>query len=210
MQSGALLGSRQAQANYVSLNYTHVARAVAERGANAIVQKVAREPGGTRLSLSCNPDLTFDLFDELARLGKPRPFAIAEVDPNLPWLDGPCAVPADFFDLVLDLPGPAPELFALVREPVGDVDHAIGLYASTLVRDGGTLQIGIGSLADALCHALVLRHTRNADYLAALEALSPGLALASFTVLLSGCRGSASFGASIDTSNSRSPGSTSA
>ncbi len=176
MQSGALLGSRQAQANYVSLNYTHVARAVAERGANAIVQKVAREPGGTRLSLSCNPDLTFDLFDELARLGKPRPFAIAEVDPNLPWLDGPCAVPADFFDLVLDLPGPAPELFALVREPVGDVDHAIGLYASTLVRDGGTLQIGIGSLADALCHALVLRHTRNADYLAALEALSPGLA----------------------------------
>lgn len=176
MQSGALLGSRQAQAAYVSLNYTHVARAVAERGANAVVQKVAREPGGTRLSLSSNPDLSFDLLDELARLGKPRPFLVAEVDPNLPWLDGPCAVPADFFDLVLDLPGAAPELFALVREPVGDVDHAIGLYASTLVRDGGTLQIGIGSLADALCHALVLRHTRNADYLAALEALSPGLA----------------------------------
>ena len=176
LQSGALLGSRQAQSAYVSLNYTHVARAVASRGVNAIVHKVAREPGGSRLSLSCNPDLTFDLLDELARLGRPRPFLVAEVDPQLPWLDGPCAVPADFFDRVLDLPGPAPALFALVREPVGDADHAIGLYASTLVRDGGTLQIGIGSLADALCHALVLRHTRNADYLAALDALSPGLA----------------------------------
>jgi acyl-CoA hydrolase len=44
------------------------------------------------------------------------------------------------------------------------------------VRDGGTLQIGIGSLADALCHALVLRHTRNDVYRALLEALSPGLA----------------------------------
>ena len=176
MQSGALLGSRQAQRHYTSLNYTHVARAVAERGANAVVQKVAREPGGTRLSLSCNPDLTFDLLDETARLGKPRPFMVAEVDPNLPWLDGPCAVQAHFFDAVVDLPGAAPRLFALVREPVGDADYAIGLYASALVRDGGTLQIGIGSLSDALCHALVLRHTRNADYLAALEALSPGLA----------------------------------
>ena len=176
MQSGALLGSTQAQRNYVSLNCTHVARAVAERGVNALVQKVAREPGGTRLSLSCNPDLTFDLVDENARLGQPRPYLIAEVDPHLPWLDGPCAVAADYFDLVVDVPGPAPELFALVREPVTDADYAIGLYASTLVRDGGTLQIGIGSLADALCHALVLRHTRNDVYRALLEALSPGLA----------------------------------
>ncbi|GAB2497072.1 acetyl-CoA hydrolase/transferase C-terminal domain-containing protein [Arenimonas alkanexedens] len=186
MQSGALLGSRQAQRHYNSLNYTHVARAVAERGANALVQKVAREPGGTRLSLSCNPDLSFDLLDEVARLGKPRPFLIAEVDPNLPWLDGPCAVDADFFDVVLDLPGPTPKLFALPREPVGDADYAIGLYASTLVRDGGTLQIGIGSLSDALCHALVLRHTRNADYLAALEALSPGLASSDLVVAAGG------------------------
>ncbi|HEU0151764.1 MAG TPA: acetyl-CoA hydrolase/transferase C-terminal domain-containing protein [Arenimonas sp.] len=176
MQSGALLGSKQAQRHYTSLNYTHVARAVAERGVNAVVQKVAREPGGTRLSLSCNPDLTFDLLDEAERLGQPRPYLVAEVDPHLPWLDGPCAVQAHFFDAVLDLPGAAPRLFALVREPVGDADYAIGLYASALVRDGGTLQIGIGSLSDALCHALVLRHTRNADYLAALEALSPGLA----------------------------------
>ncbi|WP_374601172.1 acetyl-CoA hydrolase/transferase C-terminal domain-containing protein [Arenimonas sp.] len=176
LQSGALLGSTSTQRDYVSLNYTHVARAVAARGANALVQKVAREPGGTRLSLSCNPDLSFDLLDEVQRLGKPRPMLVAEVDPNLPWLDGPCAVPAEFFDLVLDHPAPAPRLFALPREPVGDADHAIGLYASTLVRDGGTLQIGIGSLADALCHALVLRHTRNDDYLAALDALSPGLA----------------------------------
>jgi len=176
VQSGALLGSGQAQRDYVSLNYTHVARSVAERGANALVQKVAREPGGSRLSLSCNPDLTFDLLDEMIRLGKPRPLLVAEVDPNLPWLDGPCAVPATFFDLVIEHPQPAPPLFALPREPVADADYAIGLYASALVRDGGTLQIGIGSLADALCHALVLRHTRNDDYLAALEALSPGLA----------------------------------
>jgi acyl-CoA hydrolase len=177
MQSGALLGSRQAQRSYASLNYTQVARAVARRDLNAITQKVAREPGGTRLSLSCNPDLTFDLLDEIALLGKPRPVMIAEVDPGLPWIGGTAAVDADFFDIVLDLPGAAPKLFAPPRQPVSNAEFAIGLYASTLVKDGGTLQIGIGSLSDALCHALILRHTRNAEYLALLEALSPGLSV---------------------------------
>ncbi|MFC4729407.1 acetyl-CoA hydrolase/transferase C-terminal domain-containing protein [Coralloluteibacterium thermophilus] len=176
MQSGGLLGSTQAQSEYASLNYTHVARDVAARAPNVVVQKVAREPGGTRLSLSCNPDLTFDLLDAIAARGGARPLMVAEIDPGLPWIDGPCAVDADFFDLVLALPDPAPPLFALPRQPVSDTDYAIGLYASTLVRDGGTLQIGIGALADALAHALVLRHTRNADYRAVLEALAPGLA----------------------------------
>jgi acyl-CoA hydrolase len=175
VQSGAMLGSTQAQASYNALNYTHVARAVAARGVGLLVQKVAASPDGTRLSLSCNPDLTFDLLDDIARLGKARPMLVAEVDAGLPFVGGTAEVPRDWFDLVVDLPGPAPKLFALPRQPVNDAEFAIGLYASTLVRDGGTLQIGIGSLSDALCHALVLRHARNAEYLALLDALSPGL-----------------------------------
>jgi acyl-CoA hydrolase len=175
MQSGALLHSRQAQRRYASLNYTHVARALADRGMNAMVQKVAREPSGTRLSLSCNPDLTFDAVDALAAAGLPRPLLIAEVDATLPWVGGTAAVDADWFDAVIDLPGPTPQLFALPRQLVSDAEFAIGLYASALVRDGGTLQIGIGALSDALCHALILRHTRNAEYRSMLEALSPGI-----------------------------------
>ena len=176
VQSGAYLAASQLQRNYNSLNYTHVARAVASFHIRVLVQKVAREPDGTRLSLSCNPDLTFDLLTETEALGLPRPLLVAEVDPLLPYIGGTASVEPAFFDRVIDLPGPTPKLFALPREPVTDADFAIGLYASVLVKDGGTLQIGIGSLSDALCHALILRHTRNADYLQMLEALSPGLA----------------------------------
>jgi len=174
MQSGGLLNSSQAQRHYNSLNYTHVAPAVAEKNINALVQKVAREPGGTRLSLSCNPDLTFDLLDEIKRLGKPRPLLIAEVDPQLPWIGGTAAVDREYFDIVIDLPGPAPKLFALPRQAVTDPEYAIGLRASALIRDGGTLQIGIGSLSDALCHALILRHKFNADYRELMNRLAPG------------------------------------
>ena len=176
MQSGALLNSTQAQRSYTSLNYTAAAAGVAQRGANAILQKVAREPGGNRLSLSCNNDTTHDTLDAIKALGLPRPLMVAEIDPELPWIGGTAAVEESFFDLVITPPGPYPKLFALPRQPVNDTDYAIGLYASTLVRDGGTLQIGIGALADALSHALVLRHTDNDRYREVLHALDPELA----------------------------------
>lgn len=180
MQSGALLSSSQAQRRYASLNYTHVARALADLGMNVLVQKVAANDDGTRLeslrlSLSSNTDLTFDAVDAVTAAGLPRPLLVAEIDPRLPWLDGVAAVDAEYFDIVVAPPGPYPQLFALPRQPVGDADYAIGLYASALVRDGGTLQIGIGALADALCHALVLRHTDNAAYRRVMLALDPGI-----------------------------------
>ena len=172
--SGALLGSRQAQQHYASLNYTHAARGIAARGCNVVVQKVARAGDG-RLALSSNPDLTFDLLDRLAERGLPRPLMVAEIDARLPWIERGPVVDADFFDVVIEHPAPPP-LFALPRQPVSLAEHAIGLYASTLVKDGGTLQIGIGALSDALAHALVLRHTRNAEYRRILDALWPGAA----------------------------------
>ena len=174
LPSGALLGSRQAQQHYASLNYTHAARGIAARGCNVIVQSVARGPDG-RLSLSCNPDLTFDLLDALAARGLPRPLMLAEVHPDLPYVERGASVEPGFFDIVLE-PGPLPPLFAVPRQPVSLAEFAIGLYASTLVKDGGTLQIGIGALSDALTHALVLRHTRNADYRRIIDALWPDAA----------------------------------
>lgn len=175
LQSGALLNSRQAQRNYASLNYTHVARALADRGMNVLVQKVASNDEGTRFSISSNTDLTFDAIDAIVARGLPRPVVIAEIDPQLPWLDGVAAVDAGFFDMLIAPPAPYPKLFALPRQPVGDIEYAIGFYASTLVRDGGTLQIGIGALSDALCHALALRHTDNAAYRRVLAALDADL-----------------------------------
>jgi acyl-CoA hydrolase len=175
MQSGALLKSAQAQRGYASLNYTQVARALADREVNIIVQKVARDPETGRLSLSCNTDLTQDAVDVVVARGLPRPLLVAEIDPQLPWIGGSAVVEATFFDAVVTPPGPYPQLFGLPRQPVSDADYAIGLYASTLVRDGGTLQIGIGALADALSHALALRHTDNDSYRRVLQALDPDI-----------------------------------
>ncbi len=166
-QSGAMLRTRRAQADYASLNYTFVARDLAGAGIHAIVQLVAQRGEGdaARYSLSSNPDVTLDLLDAIAKAGGERPLVVGVVHRGLPFLGGDAEVGGDLFDLLLDEPGHDQPLFALPREDVDDAEYAIGLHASTLVRDGGTLQIGIGALSDALVEGLRLRHARNADYL---------------------------------------------
>ena len=173
-QSGAMLHSAQAQREYASINYTQVARDLADGDAlDAIVQLVARRGAGdaTRYSLSCNPDVTLDLLDALAARGKPRPLVVGIVHPELPFLGGDAEVDGTLFDVLIDEADPPQPLFALPRGSVDRVEYAIGLHASTLVRDGGTLQIGIGALSDAIVQALLLRHRDNASYRQMLRAL---------------------------------------
>ncbi len=166
-QSGTMLGCEQAQRDYVSLNYTHVARDLARVGVNVMLHLMARR--GNRLSLSCNPDVTLDALDAMRQAGKPRPLMVCAVHPDLPFLGNDAELPLAFADVLIE--EPPHKLFALPREPVAIHEYAIGLHASTLVRDGGSLQIGIGALSDALVYALIQRHTHNNGYRTAVTAL---------------------------------------
>src|SRR5439155_22762439 len=47
---------------------------------------------------------------------------------------------------------------------VDTVEYLIALHVTSLIRDGGTLQIGIGALEDAVTYLLKLRHTQNDLY----------------------------------------------
>ena len=59
-QPGALLKDARAQQNYLSSNYTHVARDLMANGVNVIAQMTSKTTidGHTYYSLSCNPDIT--------------------------------------------------------------------------------------------------------------------------------------------------------
>ena len=161
-QSGAALGHPMMQRRYVSSNYTHVARDLVDRGINVCMQLVAGPVDG-RYSLSCNPDVTLDLV-RLLRERADHPFiTIGQVHPDLPFMHGDAEVESDFFDEIVEQ-DPAQRLFALPRTPVSMQDHAVGFHASRLMADGGTLQIGIGSLSDALVHSMILRHRHNERY----------------------------------------------
>lgn len=169
---GSLLRNAHAQQRYVSSNYSHAARDVCAQGCNVVAQMICRRdtPAGPRYSLSCNPDTGPELIRRLRAAGRAH-VVVGVVNPKLPFMEHDAEVPAQMFDCVVDDPRDASALFPSPKMPVGLADHAIGLHASALVRDGGTLQVGIGALGDAVIHALRLRHGRNADYRAALAAL---------------------------------------
>ena len=193
-EAGEWLGSPYAQQQYISANYTHALHYVLDRGVNVVGQLVAHraDEAARPYSLSCNPDLTLDLLT--LRHQRRVDFLFAgQVNSELPFMPGDAAIGASEFDMLLDSATTDFPLFAPPREPVSLADYAAGLHAASLVLDGGTLQIGIGSLGDAVAQALILRQRHNAEFCRLLTRLGydPGRDSAvhheTFTTGLYGC-----------------------
>jgi acyl-CoA hydrolase len=171
--AGRLLHNDYAQQNYICSNYTHVARDMMDAGVNVLLQMVSEGTfeGRECYSLSSNPDLTLDLIRLMQQRysdnGTPFAFA-AQVNQNLPFMFGDALVARDTFDFVLANPDLEYKIFGPPKMAVTDRDFLIGLYISTLIRDGGELQVGIGAIGDALVYALLLRHQQNDVYQALL------------------------------------------
>jgi hypothetical protein len=172
--AGKWLHMAYAQQHYISANYTHAASYLLARGLNVVTQLVAKRvvDGVTRYSLSCNTDTTLDILRARAQ-GAASFKLIGQVNSELPFMPGLGDLPADEFSAVLDSPATDFPLFAPPSEPISDTKYAIGLHAAGLVRDGGTLQIGIGQVGDALAQGLIIRHQDNAQFHAIMKRLSP-------------------------------------
>src|SRR5882757_8331033 len=164
-----------AQQHYISANYTHASSYLLSRGLNVVTQLVAKRivNGVTRYSLSCNTDTTLDILRARAQ-GQASFKLIGQVNSELPFMPGLGDLPGDEFSAVLDSPATDFPLFAPPAEPISDTKYAIGLHAAGLVLDGGTLQIGIGQVGDALAQGLIVRHRDNSQFHAIMKRLAPG------------------------------------
>ncbi len=172
LKTGEYLGNANAQSNYVYSNYTHAVRDALAQGVNVFAQAIAVEetPDGPRYSMSCNTDLTIDALEQAKRDGL-RMLLVGVVNRELPFMPNDAILPEDDISILVDDPASTHTIFAPPNMKVDDQDYAIALYSSSTVKDGGTLQIGIGSLGDGIAHALILRDRDNATYRAMLKAL---------------------------------------
>jgi len=168
-KAGAMKNVGSAQRNYISCNYTFVSRDLLINGVNVLAQMVAEKDldGKRSLSLSCNTDVTLDampIIEEERAKGK-KIVTIGQIHDDLPFMYNRAVVEPEFFDMLVHNPKYQTTLFAPPNMSVPNPDYIAGLYASTLIKDGGTLQIGIGSLGDAIVYACKLRHEHNDEYL---------------------------------------------
>ena len=149
LRPGAYIGNDFAQQNYASINYSQVVAELLELGVNTVVQLVASRAGSPgKYSLSSNPEITLDLLPQLeARRSLGQAIAmVGQVNSNLPYMFGDAELDASRFDFILDSDELHFPLFGLPNRRVTPADYATGMHVASLIPDGGTLQLGIGSI----------------------------------------------------------------
>lgn len=172
-KAGGYIHVPHAQQEYISSNYTHVVRDLIGSGINVYCHTVAKKNinGECVYSDSCNADIG-DLVDRMADM-KNRGIPVVHVghvNKYLPFMFGDAVNKPDRYHMILDDEACHFPLFSVPKAALSNQDHMIGLYVSSLVKDGGTLQIGIGTLGDAIANGLIFRHNHNEDYKRVLHA----------------------------------------
>ncbi len=173
-KAGGYMQTPEAQRNHLNSNYTHVVRDAMDFGCNVFGQLITcREiDGKTMYSMGCNTDICIEAIREMHRVRAKggRVAIIGEVNRRLPFMYGDAVIEGELYDVLLKGPGFDYPLFGPPKESVNLRDYAIGLHVSSLVKDGGTLQVGIGALGDAIAAGLSMRQNENEVYNRVLKA----------------------------------------
>jgi acyl-CoA hydrolase len=179
LRPGGYLSNSTVQQEYSSINYSEVAGELMRLGVNVVAQLVAvSENWPGRYSLGSNPEVTLDLmpyFNARRKAGLPA-LLVGQVNHHMPFMPGDADLDATDLDIVLDGSSCNYPLFTLPNRAVVDGDYATAMHVASLVRDGGTLQLGIGSLSDAVAHCLKLRHSSPDLFAEVLQQLPGGTA----------------------------------
>jgi len=138
-------GTQQARAELLSQDYLGIARLLLDEPPVdlAIAQLTPPDADGW-----CSPGLACDFMPLVWTRARSR---IAHLNPRLPRTRGSFRVHASEMDFVVEADVP---LLSFADPRSGEVETRIGQHVATLVRDGDTLQFGIGSVPAALAHSL--------------------------------------------------------
>jgi len=174
MAAGVYLNNPVAQQNFVYSNFTHWLRDMVGLGVNVFGQEICgREIDGRQVYSMSGDAYALDILPRLqaVRDSGRKVAVVGQVNQELPFMYNDAVVPPETYDLILDAPQYHHTLLGPPTQPVDTTDYMIGLNASALIPDGGTLQIGIGSLGDAITYGLIQRHENNELYRKALTRL---------------------------------------
>lgn len=167
-QAGSYLNDPVAQQNHIASNYTHIVRDAVNFGVNCFGNMIGYHDinGQTRYSFGCNTDICTGALvaaDEIRARGY-KIILVGEANKRMPFMYGDAIFETECYDYILQGPDFDYELFGVPKPAVSVSDYMIGLHVSPLIKDGGTIQVGIGALGDAIVAGLVLRNEHNDVY----------------------------------------------
>ena len=138
-------GLAQGRAELLSLDYVGIARQLLDGPPVdvAIAQLSLPDAGGW-----CSPGLVSDFMPLVWPRARRR---VAHLNPRLPRIEGSFRVHVSELDVAMEADAP---LLEFAESGFSDVESNIGAHVAELVRDGDTLQFGVGSVPLALAGAL--------------------------------------------------------
>ncbi len=163
-KAGSILNDQEAQMNHIASNYSHAVRDGVSNGANIFGQMLSIN--GDCYSMGCNTDLGVEALPvyQQRRISGEKCVTIGEVNNNLPFMYGDAIVDKSEYDFILQGEQFNLPLFGAPKDAITLTDHMIGINVSTLLKDGGSIQIGIGALGDAIVSGLIMRNESNGVY----------------------------------------------
>lgn len=152
---------------HVASNFSDAPRDILSKDINIICQLAGSvEIDGKRMITSAgNSDVINELLEAVIEKKKTSDRIImAEVNSKAPFIWSDAMNEPEIFDYILEGDSFNQQPFCPPKEAISETNHMMGLYASLLVKDGGTLQVGIGSLGDAITNGILMRHKHNDIY----------------------------------------------
>ncbi len=167
-KAGSYLNNPSPQQNHLSSHYTHVVRDALALGTNVFGELIGYQEinGKTTYSMACNPDICLETIRKMnvMKARGEKVVVIGEANNKLPFMYGDAVIEPENYDIILQGPQYNYELFCPPQSAVALSDHMIGINVSTLIKDGGTIQVGIGALGDAIVSGLIMRNEHNDLY----------------------------------------------
>ena len=96
----------------------------------------------------CSLGVSVDIAVSAVKTAK---YVIAQVNPRMPRTLGDGLIKFSDFDAAVFVEEELPEIYSGVAS---EIEMRIGMHCATLVEDGATLQVGIGSIPDAVLSSL--------------------------------------------------------
>ncbi|MCK1156650.1 MULTISPECIES: acetyl-CoA hydrolase/transferase family protein [Pseudomonas] len=131
--------AREHKLGILPCHYTQLANAIGP--VDVLLLQVAEGPQGLSFSIAA---------EYLVPLLRSARVVIAQVNEQAPWTHGELVEPGDIDLLVRHAEAP----LEVLRAGIGDTERAIAAHIGEWVEDGSTLQLGIGSLPEAVLDGL--------------------------------------------------------
>ena len=137
----------EGRADFVPMHFSQMERVFTSWKPNILFTQVTPPNAEGYVSMGVSCDFTRAMVDVC-------PIVLAQVNPNMPWTNGETVIPVEKITGFIEETTEIPEIPEVTLDKVSEVDRKIAMNIAGLIRDGDTLQTGVGTIPDTVLQFL--------------------------------------------------------